>query len=205
MSSRTASGSGSEHRPGWDACRSTPAGVGLEHKEQGETMIELIDHLPGNVVGIVARGRVTREECEDILRPAMDASARRHGKVRFYYEIGSRYPGAGWDPLDIDASRLERIAIVSDAAWIPWIINALRFLIAGEVRVFSKEEAEEGLAWIAAPVNEPARTRFAPVMSQPPEPLWTYPGSPLRSRRRPRRTRSTGQQYRSPASDRQAR
>ena len=124
--------------------------------EQGETMIELIDHLPGNVVGIVARGRVTREECEDILRPAMDASARRHGKVRFYYEIGSRYPGAGWDPLDIDASRLERIAIVSDAAWIPWIINALRFLIAGEVRVFTKEEAEEGLASVA-PARSPGR------------------------------------------------
>ena len=28
--------------------------------EQGETMIELIDHLPGNVVGIVARGRVVK-------------------------------------------------------------------------------------------------------------------------------------------------
>ena len=120
-------------------------------------MIELIDHLPGNVVGIVARGRVTREECEDILRPAMDASARRHGKVRFYYEIGSRYPGAGWDPLDIDASRLERIAIVSDAAWVPWIINALRFLIAGEVRLFTKEEAEEGLAWIVAPRASPGK------------------------------------------------
>ncbi len=168
-------------------------------------MIELIECLPDNVVGIVARGRVTREECEDILRPALDASARRHGKVRFYYEIGSRYPGAGWDPLDIDASQLERIAIVSDAAWIPWSINALRFLIAGEVRVFSKEEAEEGLAWIAAPVGEPAAERAVPPALQPKEPLWVYPGSPLRSRRPPRRTRSSGRQYRSPAGDRQAR
>jgi hypothetical protein len=180
-----------------------PAGIGLNGSDRGDAMIELIDHLPGNVVGIVARGRVTREECDDILRPAMDASARRHGKVRFYYEIGSRYPGAGWDPLDIDASRLERIAIVSDAAWIPWIINALRFLIAGEVRVFSKDEAEEGLAWIAAPVGEPAAARALSPVSQPKEPLWVYPGSPLRSRRPPRRTRSGGRRYRPLASDRQ--
>lgn len=176
--------------------------------EQGETMIELIDHLPGNVVGIVARGRVTREECEDILRPAMDASARRHGKVRFYYEIGSRYPGAGWDPLDIDASRLERIAIVSDAAWVPWIINALRFLIAGEVRLFTKEEAEEGLAWIVAPRAEPREVLGAPgtLPHSRRAPSSFSPLAPRSRRPSSRRARPGGQQYRRLASeDRQAR
>jgi len=181
-----------------------PAGIRLNGSDRGDEMIELIDHLPGNVVGIVARGRVTREECDDVLRPAMDALARRHGKMRFYYEIGSRYPGAGWDPLDIDGSRLERVAIVSDAAWIPWIINALRFLIAGEVRVFSKEEAEEGLAWIAAPIGEPAAARAVPPAPRPKKPLWVNRGSPLRSRRPSRRTRSGGQRYRRPAGDQQA-
>ena len=167
-------------------------------------MIELIDSFPGmswaSLRADGLRARIGTMFCF----PAMDELGAAARKVRLYYEIASRYPGAGWD-LWTSTDRLERIAVVSDAAWVQWVINALCFLIAGEVRVFSKEEAEEGLAWIAAPVNEPARTRFAPVMSQPPEPLWTYPGSPLRSRRRPRRTRSTGQQYRSPASDRQAR
>ncbi len=51
-------------------------------------MIELIKELPDNVIGIVARGRVTNEECDHVLRPAMEASLKRHDKLRFYYEIG---------------------------------------------------------------------------------------------------------------------
>ena len=35
-------------------------------------MIEIIKELPDNVVGIVARGRVTNEECDNVLRPAME-------------------------------------------------------------------------------------------------------------------------------------
>lgn len=159
-------------------------------------MIELIDHLPDNVVGIVARGRVTREECEDILRPAVDASARRHGKVRLYYEIESRYPGAGWDELDIGASRLERIAVVSDTAWVRQFVNALRFLIAGEVRVFTREEADEGLAWIAGPDAEPAEAGEAPARSPTPLRAGT---SPRRSRRPAGRVRPGARQYRHPS------
>lgn len=168
-------------------------------------MIELIDHLPDNVVGIVARGRVTREECDDILRPAVDASARRHGKVRLYYELGSRYPGLGWDELDIDASRLERIAVVSDTAWVRQFVNALRFLIAGEVRAFTREEAEEGLAWIAAPGEEPGDACGAPASPQSLEPPWARHGSLPRPRRPAQRARPGGQPYRRPtAGDRQA-
>jgi len=63
-------------------------------------MIELIRELPDNVVGILARGRVTNEECDNILRPAMEQSLKRHGRIRLYYEVGSRFPGAGWDDLD---------------------------------------------------------------------------------------------------------
>ena len=103
-------------------------------------MIELIKELPDNVVGIVARGRVTNEECDEVLRPAMERSLKRHGKVRLYYEIGSRFPGAGWGDLDVALDHLpqwERIAVVTDTGWVRQTVNALRFLLASEVRVFS--------------------------------------------------------------------
>jgi hypothetical protein len=61
-------------------------------------------------------------------------------------KIGPHYAGTGWDELDIGASRLERVAFVSDAAWMRGIVNALRPAIAYEVRVFSMRKAEEGLA-----------------------------------------------------------
>src|SRR5712691_11337049 len=100
--------------------------------EQGRLMIEIIKELPDNVVGIVARGRVTCDECNNVLRPAMEASLKRHGKIRLYYEIGSRFPGAGWDDLDLgmdNRSQLERIAVVTDTGWVRHTVNALRFLI----------------------------------------------------------------------------
>ena len=72
-------------------------------------MIEVIKELPDNVVGILAKGRVTNEECDTVLKPAMERSLKRHGKIRLYYEVGSRFPGAGWDDLDVAISVLTRM------------------------------------------------------------------------------------------------
>jgi hypothetical protein len=57
-------------------------------------MIQIVEGLPDNVVGIVAKGRVTNEDCNKILKPLMETSLKRHDKVRLYYEIGCRFPGA---------------------------------------------------------------------------------------------------------------
>jgi hypothetical protein len=116
-------------------------------------MIEIINDLPDNVVGIHARGRVTNEECNTVLRPAMERTLRQHGKIRLYYEVGSRFPGAGWEDLDVAIDHLpqwERIAVVTDTGWVRQTVNALRFLLASEVRVFTTLEADEGRAWISA-------------------------------------------------------
>jgi hypothetical protein len=116
-------------------------------------MIELIDGLPKNVVGISVTGRVTERECREILTPAVAKSLRWRDKIRLYYELGSRFPGSGWDDLDLGfehAARCERIAIVTDIAWVRLTVKAIRFLIPGEIRVFATIEAEEARAWITA-------------------------------------------------------
>jgi hypothetical protein len=116
-------------------------------------MIELIDGLPRNVVGIHVKGRVTKDECRTVLAPAIAKSLRWRDKIRLYYELGSRFPGSGWDDLDLGfehASRCERIAIVTDIAWVRLTVKAIRFLIPGEIRVFSTIETEDARSWIAA-------------------------------------------------------
>jgi hypothetical protein len=160
-------------------------------------MLEIIKELPDNVVGIVARGRVTNEECDDILRPAMERSLRRYTKIRLYYEVGSRFPGAGWDDLDVAIDHLpqwERVAVVTDTAWVRHTVNALRFLIASDIRVFTTDEAQEGRAWIAdndvempgatTPVRgalRAARQRLRPIRSRRPSARPVRPGqSPRR-------------------------
>ena len=114
-------------------------------------MLELIDGLPGNVVGIAVSGRLTKQDYEDLLVPAMQKSLRRHEKIRLYYELNSRFPGAAWDELDLGlehASRCERVAIVTDIGWVRLTVKALRFLIPSEIRVFATIQADEGRAWI---------------------------------------------------------
>jgi SpoIIAA-like len=116
-------------------------------------MLELIEGLPGNIVGIAVSGRLTKQDCEDLLVPAMEKSLRRHEKIRLYYELNSRFPGAAWDELDLGlkhATRCERVAIVTDIGWVRLTVKALRFLIPSEIRVFATIEADEGRAWIKA-------------------------------------------------------
>ena len=163
-------------------------------------MIELINELPDNVVGIIARGRVTNEECDNVLRPAMERSLKRHGKLRLYYEVGSRFPGAGWDDLDIAIDHLpqwERIAVVTDTGWVRQTVNALRFLLASEVRVFTTLEAAEGRAWIASSADDSplaAATARAEALRRFPR------ASPPRSRRPSSRpVRPGDRRYRHPS------
>ena len=133
-------------------------------------MIELIEGLPKNVVGIAVKGRVTQQECRDILTPAVRDSLKWRDKNRLYYELGSRFPGSGWDDLELgfgEAARCERIAIVSDIAWVRLTVKALRFLIPGEIRVFATFEAEEARAWITAPLRARAEAAAPAALRTP--------------------------------------
>jgi SpoIIAA-like len=166
-------------------------------------VLELVKGLPDNVIGIVAKGRVTKEECDSVLRPAMESSLKRHVKPRLYYEIGCRFPGAGWEDLEIGLDRLpqwERVAVVTDTAWVRQTVNALRFLLASEVRVFTSFEAAEGRAWIASVCGAP-ETAAGPVLIAPLRaPFSLVPVSPLRYRRPSSRpARRGGRRYRRPS------
>ncbi len=128
-------------------------------------MIELIEDLPHNVVGIAVKGRVTKEECRKVLLPAMTKALRWRDHIRLYYELGSRFPGSGWDDLDLgfeQAACCERIAIVSDIAWVRLTVKAIRFLIPGEIRVFGTLETDAARAWITAR----SETRATPIGAQ---------------------------------------
>ena len=52
-------------------------------------------------MGIAVKGRVTKKDCNDVLMPAMKKSLKRHDKIRLYYELNSRFPGAAWDDLNV--------------------------------------------------------------------------------------------------------
>src|SRR5262250_1216593 len=120
--------------------------------------------------------------------PAIRKSLKRHDKIRLYYELNSRFPGAAWDDLSVGIEHVppcERVAIVTDVGWIRYTVKALRFLIPGEIRVFATVQAPEGRAWITATPGSPASAEVsAPARRRLPRSRRMRPRSAMgRSRR----------------------
>ncbi len=116
-------------------------------------MIEIIEGLPDNVVGIIVKGRVTGRDCSDVLMPAIEKSRKWHHKLRLYYEIRSRFPGAAWEEISLGISNAptwDRVAIVTDVAWLRHTVTAIRMVIPAEIRVFAATQEPEALAWITS-------------------------------------------------------
>ncbi|HLK84924.1 MAG TPA: STAS/SEC14 domain-containing protein [Candidatus Binataceae bacterium] len=121
-------------------------------------MLQILSDFPDNVVAAAARGVVTRRDYQDMLVPRVEATLKRHRKIRCYYELGSQFSGmeagAIWEDFKIGVehfSRWERVAVVSDVDWIRHAVNIFRFLMPGEVRMFGNSESETARKWIAEP------------------------------------------------------
>lgn len=120
-------------------------------------MIEPLKDFPGHVLAFACRGDVTREDYDTILVPRVEKALAAHEKVRIYYEIGADFtgidPAAVWEDFKVGIghfSRWERIAVVTDVAWIGQTIRMFGFLMPGTVKVFATAEASEARRWIVA-------------------------------------------------------
>ena len=120
-------------------------------------MIEIIESFPDNIVGFIGKGQVTKGDYEQVLIPHLEAALKRHKKIRLYYELGSQFtgiePGAAWDDLKLGVEHYgswERAAVVTDVEWIKHLVNAFRFMMPGQLRVFPTAQTSEARAWIAS-------------------------------------------------------
>jgi SpoIIAA-like len=120
-------------------------------------MIELIPDLPNNVVGFRAVGKVTREDYEQRLMPAIDRVLETQPKVRLLYVLGPEFSGysggAMWEDGKVGMQHLtrwERIALVADHAWVRHAVNVFGYLIPGQVKAFEPGEEAEAKAWLSS-------------------------------------------------------
>ncbi|HQT26449.1 MAG TPA: STAS/SEC14 domain-containing protein [Burkholderiales bacterium] len=118
-------------------------------------MIEIIESFPENVIGLIAKGRVTRKDYEEVLIPKIERMLREHEKVRCYYELGQEFEGmdagAAWEDMIVGLehfSKWERVAAVTDVQWIAHTLNAFRFLMPGRMKVFPTSEADAAREWV---------------------------------------------------------
>ncbi|MDW9232416.1 STAS/SEC14 domain-containing protein [Burkholderia cepacia] len=60
-------------------------------------------------------------------------------------------PGAAWEDFKLGVQHItqwERIAVVTNVDWVRFALAAFRFVIPGEVRVFSSSDRVAARAWI---------------------------------------------------------
>ena len=120
-------------------------------------MISTLEGLPDNVIGFEATGKVTDDDYEDVLVPAIRNIRDAHLKIRLIYVLGEDFegwsPGAMWEDAKVglgDPRSWEKIAIVSDKDWLRHSVKALGWMMPGEVRVFALDELTAARDWAAS-------------------------------------------------------
>ena len=105
-------------------------------------MLTLIEDLPENVVGVEAHGKVTSEDYERVLVPAVLAAIAKagDGRIRLMYVVGHEFP-------DYTAGALGRTPRRSWAMPIGFVTPSMA---SGEIRVFAPEELDSARAWVTS-------------------------------------------------------
>lgn len=120
-------------------------------------MIEVLSDFPDNVLAFVCHGHITKQDYDSVLVPAVDKALESQDKIRLYYETASDFdgidPGAIWEDTKVGLghrSHWEKFAVVTSVGWIDHTIKLFSFLMPGEVRVFSTEDAAQAREWVKA-------------------------------------------------------
>lgn len=120
-------------------------------------MVEPVQGLPDNVVGFRGVGRITSEDYETVLIPAVEAKLAESDKLRLLYWLGEDFEGfdagAMWDDAKVGLRHItswERIAFVTDVEWLRETAKIFGFVMPGHVRVFHNAELEDAKEWVSS-------------------------------------------------------
>jgi SpoIIAA-like len=125
-------------------------------------VLRILDGMPEGVLGVEAAGTLTAEDYTTVLAPALAAATKDRGKIRivllFTGEFDGMEPGAVWQDLKTgirDWTAWERIALVTDHAWMRDGLRMFAWAVPGDVRAFRVSEKDDALAWAAATRGTP--------------------------------------------------
>ena len=102
-------------------------------------------------------GRSRGRDYDTVLIPVVEKALEKNDKVRLYYETAADFDGIDAGAVLEDAkvgvshlTRWERFAVVTDIDWIKHTMKLFSFLVPGEMKVFSTDEAAKAREWIVA-------------------------------------------------------
>lgn len=118
-------------------------------------MIEIMQGLPENVLGVIYSGKVTGEDYDDVLIPIFKEKLNKFGKIRLLYQINTGISHFSWSSYLEDTKiswhlfSFEKVAIVSDIHWIDESVKLFAFMMPMPVKAFTGDRIDEAKAWIS--------------------------------------------------------
>ncbi len=117
-------------------------------------MLEILPESQGNILGVKATGKLTKQAFQEVLVPRLKAIIAEHGGVRVLFCLDEDVQGwdlaalehAGFDRNDLQA--FQRVAVVGASWQIKMEMKILALLLCGGVRNFSRAELPEAWTWI---------------------------------------------------------
>lgn len=121
-------------------------------------MIERIDDMPAGTIGLRASGKLSREDYQQVLEPALREGVES-GELRLLFvmpDFDGLEPGAMVEDVQTglrtwvrDHAAWKRFAFVTDVEWVAKSMRAFGWLAPGEVRVFSLGELDAAQVWVS--------------------------------------------------------
>jgi len=118
-------------------------------------MIAVLTGLPEGVLGFAASGKLTADDYVEVLEPAIAAASGDGQKIRVLLDFSGEFEGmeagAAWQDARVGVrewSAWERIALVTDHAWMRDGLVMFAWAVPGEVRAFRGHERKAAIEWL---------------------------------------------------------
>lgn len=120
-------------------------------------MLLLMTDAPPHVVGVRAVGKVSEDEYENILLPALEKAIKQFGELNYIMVLETsvaNFSVGAW-LNDIKAglkhyTKWKKIAIVTDQKFVEKITDFVSLLIPGQAKGFPLSDIKLAKAWVGA-------------------------------------------------------
>lgn len=118
-------------------------------------MLEKLEGLPDNILGVKATGTVTQEDYVNVIEPMLEKARQQGRRIRLVYQFGPGFQGfsagGAWEDMRLGLKTLDSLdgmAIVTNVPWLRDSIGLLRFLTPYPVRMYVNDEFDDAVAWL---------------------------------------------------------
>ncbi|MGK7954077.1 MAG: STAS/SEC14 domain-containing protein [Crocosphaera sp.] len=119
-------------------------------------MIKFLSSKKDSVLFLEAEGKVTGDDYQLAIIPALENKLKQHQKIRLLYELGNHFSGFDllgiWEDFKLGLkhwSDFEKIALVSDIQWIRIVTKLFGWILPYPVKVFHNDKLSQAEEWIS--------------------------------------------------------